>query len=96
MKNILVPIDFSDCSKAAAKFAMQMADCYGGRLTLVNVVHMPMVDPNMSGEMIEQMLEDGEKEARKSYELFKKELTARQFTAARFRIAPRLCRVRDH
>ena len=74
MKNILVPIDFSDCSKAAAKFAIDLAGHYDANLTFVHVVHLPMVDPNMPTDVIEDMLEEGEQQARESYQAFRQEL----------------------
>ncbi|MBE0541812.1 MAG: universal stress protein [Verrucomicrobia bacterium] len=37
LKHILVPIDFSDCSKKALRYAVAMAEQFGARITLLYV-----------------------------------------------------------
>jgi len=44
LKNILVPIDFSDFSRKALKYALPFAEKYGAKLTLLHVVE-PRVYP---------------------------------------------------
>lgn len=39
LKEILVPIDFSDCSKHALRYAIAFAKQFQGRITLLSVVH---------------------------------------------------------
>jgi len=41
LKKILVPIDFSDCSKKALRYALPLAKQYGAALTLLYVVVVP-------------------------------------------------------
>ena len=46
IREILVPIDFSDCSKKALRYAMPLAKLHGAKLTLLNVVAAhPMMNP---------------------------------------------------
>lgn len=47
LKKILVPIDFSDCSKKALQYAIPLAKQHGAELTLVYVAPSP---PYASGE----------------------------------------------
>jgi len=41
IRKILVPIDFSDCSKKALQYALPLAKRYDAALTLLNVVPVP-------------------------------------------------------
>ncbi len=45
MKNILVAVDGSDCSKKAVKLAIEIASKMGARITAVNVVVPPYIPP---------------------------------------------------
>jgi nucleotide-binding universal stress UspA family protein len=38
LKEILVPVDFSECSRAALRYALPLAQQFGATLTLLNVV----------------------------------------------------------
>ena len=40
LKAILVPIDFSDCSKKALRYAVPLAKQFGATITLLHVVHV--------------------------------------------------------
>ena len=40
LKDILVPIDFSDCSKKALRYAVPLAKQFGATITLLHVVHV--------------------------------------------------------
>jgi universal stress protein A len=42
IKNILVPIDFSDCSKKALRYAVPLAKQHGATVTLLHVVRTPI------------------------------------------------------
>jgi universal stress protein A len=44
LKHILVPVDFSEPSEKALKYAMKFAEQFGSRITLVHVIQ-PMVYP---------------------------------------------------
>ncbi|MBN8696575.1 MAG: universal stress protein [Bacteroidetes bacterium] len=43
MKNILVPTDFSDSSKAAASYAIALAKIANAKITFFHVYHIPMI-----------------------------------------------------
>src|SRR5205807_1969019 len=43
LKDILVPIDFSDCSKKALQYAVPFAKQFGATITLLHVVHVNYV-----------------------------------------------------
>jgi nucleotide-binding universal stress UspA family protein len=43
MKNILIPTDFSDSSKAAASYAIEFAKANNANITFLHVFHIPMV-----------------------------------------------------
>jgi nucleotide-binding universal stress UspA family protein len=45
LTNILVPVDFSDCSDAAVKYGYALADAFGATLHLLNVVQDPYTLP---------------------------------------------------
>lgn len=46
--NILVPVDFSECSKAALRYAVSLAAQFGATLTLVHVVEPYMYPEDLS------------------------------------------------
>lgn len=43
MKNILLPIDFSDASLNASKYAVSLAHAFDAKLTLINVIQPPIL-----------------------------------------------------
>ena len=45
IKQILIPIDFSDCSKKALGYAIPFAKAHGAKLTLLNVVPAQLSGP---------------------------------------------------
>jgi len=47
LKSILVPIDFSETSKKALRYALRFAEQFGGKLTLLNVVE-PVATPDFA------------------------------------------------
>jgi nucleotide-binding universal stress UspA family protein len=48
MKNILVPIDFSDASRNAANYAASLAQAFDARVTLINAIERPtLVDDSV-------------------------------------------------
>lgn len=53
LKNILVPIDFSDCSMKALDYAVAFAQQFKARITLLYVVDLPIVASEM-GMFIDQ------------------------------------------
>ncbi|MBI3875397.1 MAG: universal stress protein [Verrucomicrobia bacterium] len=49
LKSILVPVDFSDCSKKALKYALPFARQFGASITLLYVAHIPYVGAEVGG-----------------------------------------------
>ncbi len=64
LKRILVPVDFSDCSRKAQQYAMAFVEEFGGELFLVHVVEPYFVTGELGVDMI-GLLKDAEKAARK-------------------------------
>lgn len=65
MKSILVPVDYSDCSDQAMKFAWAMCQKFNAEITLLHVQGIPMTDPYAGGESIyvqEKQVETQQKE----------------------------------
>ncbi|MEM9896665.1 MAG: universal stress protein [Bacteroidota bacterium] len=51
MKKVLVPIDFSDLSKEAMKFAIEFCELIHGEITILHVLEIPMTDYSYTGEV---------------------------------------------
>ncbi|KAA3437156.1 universal stress protein [Rufibacter hautae] len=58
MKKILCPVDFSKTSNKAAEYAAQIAQRTGASLTLLHVIHLPMMDTTESALMASQVLDE--------------------------------------
>jgi universal stress protein A len=55
LKEILVPVDFSDCSKKAIQYAVPLAKRYGANLTFLYVVpfhHTRASNPGLPGQSV--------------------------------------------
>lgn len=63
MKKILCPVDFSKTSNKAAEYATQIAHHTGASLTLLHVLHLPMMDTSESALMASQVLDDQRRDA---------------------------------
>lgn len=61
LKQILVPIDFSEVSLNALGVAEKISALTGGDIHLIHVYHVPVVDPYIPAETIRLMLEETEK-----------------------------------
>ena len=61
LKKILVPVDFSDCSKKALKYAVAFAQQFGAELTLLHVVEPYPAVPEMAPYDVED-IQDGRRE----------------------------------
>jgi nucleotide-binding universal stress UspA family protein len=62
LKSILVPMDFSACSKKALHYALPFARQFGASLTLLYVAHIPYVGAEVGGidyALIETQLRTG-------------------------------------
>lgn len=75
INNILVPIDFSKCSKNALKIAIGLAKSNNAKLHLVNAIHIPTPHVDVTGGFphVEPILKDYEKKVEKEFEELKKE-----------------------
>ena len=75
VQNILIPIDFSPCSKNALKVAVELAARWEAHLHLLNVIAMPTPHPDISSHVvIEPMLEEYHDEVHKSFEKLEDEI----------------------
>jgi nucleotide-binding universal stress UspA family protein len=63
IKKILVPTDFSEVAKSALKVAMTIAGKANAEIHLLNVVHVPVIDPYTPAETINTIKEEEEKSA---------------------------------
>ncbi|MEQ8470087.1 MAG: universal stress protein [Marinoscillum sp.] len=75
VKNILVPIDFSACSKNALKFAISMAKKFGAKIHMVNAVHMHHPHPDfIGGSLIDSIMIDYETQVKESFKELESEI----------------------
>ncbi|RNI23010.1 universal stress protein [Rufibacter latericius] len=58
MKKILCPVDFSKTSNKAVEYAAQIAQHTRSSLTLLHVLHLPMIDTTESALMASQVLDE--------------------------------------
>lgn len=65
MKKILCPTDFSKTANNALEYAVMIARQSGGHLTLLHVVHLPIVDTSetalVASELLGEQMQDAEK-----------------------------------
>jgi len=94
-QNILVPLDFSKCSKNALKIAIGLAQNNHATLYLLNAIHIatPYVDVTGGHSLIEPVIEDYEKRVEKEFEVLKKEFV--QLTAVDYVIKKYVCMVSE-
>ena len=62
MKNLLVPVDFSDYAHNACLYALHLASRDKAKVTLFHAYHIPIVDPLMPSEYLSDLAESAEKE----------------------------------
>jgi len=74
IKNILVPVDFSECSKNALLSGIDIAKKTGAKIHMVNSVHVHSPHPDISGGLIEQILADYEESIKTSFQELESEL----------------------
>ncbi len=68
IKNILVPIDFSACSKNALKIAIQLAKLLDAKIHMVNAVHVHHPRPDfVGGSLIDAIMADYESQVKQSF-----------------------------
>lgn len=64
MKKILVPTDFSDNAKNALDYAVKIAGKLNAEILLMHAVQLPVIDPNMPGNMMDAVLKEMEDDAK--------------------------------
>ncbi|MBV6643979.1 MAG: universal stress protein [Cyclobacteriaceae bacterium] len=75
VKNILVPVDFSSCSKNALKIAIAVAKKVGAKIHMVNAVHVHTPHPDLAGgSLIESIVGDYEAQVKLSFDELESEL----------------------
>jgi nucleotide-binding universal stress UspA family protein len=75
IKNILVPVDFSQCSKDALKVAIGFAKKFDAKIHMVNAVHIHTPHPDIvGGSLIESITMDYENQVKESFEELESEI----------------------
>jgi nucleotide-binding universal stress UspA family protein len=75
IKNILVPIDFSECSKNALKIAISLAKDFGAKIHMVNAVHVHHPHPDfIGGSLMDSIMADYENQVKESFEELESEI----------------------
>lgn len=75
LKNILVPIDFSECSKNALKIAIKLAKMAKAKIHMVNAVHVHTPHPDLSGgSLFDSIVGDYESQIQQSFEELESEI----------------------
>lgn len=68
IKNILVPVDFSACSKNALKYAIQIAKTFDAKIHMVNAVHVHHPHPDfIGGGLVDAIISDYENQVQDSF-----------------------------
>ncbi len=75
IENILVPVDFSDCSNNALRYAIELAALYKAKLTLLHcyVVHVPAAEITI--DLQPQLAKEYQENAEKNFLLLKERMT---------------------
>ncbi|MEP0367822.1 MAG: universal stress protein [Cyclobacteriaceae bacterium] len=75
IKNILVPVDFSECSKNALRFAIDLAKKFDAKIHMVNAVHVHTAHPDLvGGGLIQTVVKDYEEQVKASFEKLEQEV----------------------
>lgn len=75
IKNILVPVDFSNCSKNALRIAIGVAKDFKAKIHMVNAVHIHTPHPDLiGGSLIDSITMDYENQVKESFEELEKEI----------------------
>jgi nucleotide-binding universal stress UspA family protein len=75
IKHILVPVDFSFCSKNALRVAISIARKEEAKIHMVNAVHIHTPHPDLTGgSLIEGVIADYEAQVKQSYQELESEL----------------------
>lgn len=75
IKNILVPIDFSECSKNALRIAIELAKKFDAKIHMVNAVHINHPHPDfIGGSLIDSIMIDYENQVQDSFKELESEV----------------------
>lgn len=74
MKNLLVPIDFSEYAYNACLYALHLASRHQAKITVFHAYHIPIVDPLMPTEYLSDLAESAEKEINSNMDKLLKQL----------------------
>lgn len=73
--NILVPIDFSSCSKNALKIAIDLAKKFEAKIHMINAVHIHQPHPDfMGGSLVDSIMVDYENQVKESFKELESEM----------------------
>ncbi len=75
IKNILVPIDFSESSKNALRIAIGLAKMNDAKIHMLNAVHIHTPQPDLTGgSLLESIISDYEEQVKESFHELEKEV----------------------
>lgn len=75
IKNILVPVDFSACSKNALRCAIQIAKSFEAKIHMVNAVHVHHPHPDfIGGGLVDAIVSDYENQVKQSFDELETEI----------------------
>jgi nucleotide-binding universal stress UspA family protein len=75
IKNILVPVDFSESSKNALRIAIGLAKMNNACVHMINAVHIHAPHPDVTGgSLIESIINDYETQVQQSFDELEKEI----------------------
>lgn len=75
IENILVPVDFSACSKNALRIAIAMAKGFGAKIHMVNAVHVHTPHPDLvGGSLVDSIMMDYENQIKDSFKELESEI----------------------
>lgn len=75
IRNILVPVDFSHCSKNALRISIQIAKAFKAKIHMVNAVHVHAPHPDLAGgSIVEAIIMDYEEQVKEAFEELESDL----------------------
>jgi nucleotide-binding universal stress UspA family protein len=80
MKKILCPTDFSKTAMKATEYAAEIAKRAGAHLSLLHVVHLPIVDTSETALVASELLGEQMRDAEERLKTLCQELSARRST----------------
>lgn len=79
INNILVPVDFSKCSKNALNIAIGLAKAFSSKIHMINAVHVHTPHPDFTGgSLIDAIIVDYENQVKQSFHELESEMVELQ------------------